>query len=139
LEEIGVTTSVKTFTIKHENEMLEIEASPRLEVNNVKHAFRTGRENKQLEQIIITLTQTHHIRSGEYRGIKFRGGCTMVLSILNDNIKTEYIIRKRFDSDRRLSNQVSYQTGLTAMAMPLSSYDSGGKSFAINFEKLHIH
>jgi hypothetical protein len=140
LEKIGVIRSDKPYAIPYNDETLEFSESPKLEVHNVKHAFRMGREDRQLEQVIISLTQTHRVEKGEYKGFKFRSGCTMVVNILNDEMKVEYIILKRFDKDRRLPKQADYQLGIGAsMTMPISSYDNPRKSFTVNFQNLHAH
>lgn len=141
LKKIGVTLNNPVpLRIKYENSEFEFTASPRLEVHSVRPAFRTGREDSIIEQVIITLTQLHYVKYGQFKGTKFRGGCTMVLSILNDILKVDYIISKPFDNEHRLLNQVHYQLGFESSAcMPISSYDDPGKSFSINFEKLHLH
>ncbi len=140
LKKIGVVTGVKSFTIKSNEGIFDFAVNPKLEVHSVRPAFRVGQENKLIEQVIITLTQSHHIRSGQYKGTSFRGGCTMVLSILNDILKLDYIVLKRFDSDHRLLKQVNYQLGFeSGMTMPVSSYDKTDNSQSINFEKLHLH
>lgn len=140
LEKIGITTSNTKFFIRDEEDKYHFEAKPKLEVHNVKHAFRPGIDGKQLEQVIITLSQTHKLRSGPYKGAKFRGGCTMILNILNDELSLQYIIRKRFDNESRLQKQADYQFGADAgLAMGISSYDSPLKGFSLNFEKLHLH
>ena len=140
LEKIGVVKNKKPYTITYNDGELEFAANPKLEVHNVKHAFRMGREERQLEQVIISLTQTHRVEKGEYKGFKFRSGCTMVVNILNDEMKVEYIILKRFDKDIRLPKQADYQLGIGAsMTMPISSYDNPRKSFTVNFQNLHAH
>ena len=140
LKKIGVMRNNKPYEVPYNDGKLEFEQSPKLEVHNVKHAFRMGREDRQLEQVIISLTQTHRVEKGEYRGFKFRSGCTMVVNILNDEMKVEYIILKRFDKDKRLPKQADYQLGIGAgLTMPISSYDNPRKSFTINFQNLHAH
>ena len=119
---------------------MEFTANPKLEVHNVKHAFRLGREDSQLEQVIISLTQTHRVEKGEYKGFKFRSGCTIVLSIRNDQMNLEYIVLKKFDPIKRLPRQAEYQLGDGAsVTMPISSYDDPKNSFTLNFQNLHLH
>jgi hypothetical protein len=141
LKKIGVVKNDKSYSITYNDDKIEFAPYPKLEVHNVKHAFRMGREDRQLEQVIISLTQTHRVEKiGEYNGFKFRSGCTMVVNILNDEMKVEYIILKRFDKDKRLPNQANYQLGIGAsMTMPISSYDNPHKSFTLNFQNLHSH
>ncbi|MBC7949683.1 MAG: hypothetical protein H7Y42_17485, partial [Chitinophagaceae bacterium] len=112
----------------------------KLEVHNVKHAFRLGREDRQLEQVIISLTQTHRVEKGQYKNFKFRSGCTMIVNILNDEMKLQYIVRKKFDKESRLLRQAEYQLGLGAgITMPMSAYDDPRKSVSVNFQHLHSH
>lgn len=140
LKKIGVVRNAKPYKINYNDDWIEFSGNPKLEVHNVKHAFRIGRENRQLEQVIISLTQTHRVETGAYRGFKFRSGSTIVLNILNDEMKLEYIILKRFDKDKRLHNQADYQLGIGAgLSMPSSSYDKPGKSFTVDFKSLHSH
>ncbi|GAB2808587.1 gluzincin family metallopeptidase [Ferruginibacter profundus] len=140
LEKIGVVKNNKPYTIPYNDDKIEFAANPKLEVHNVKHAFRMGREDRQLEQVIISLTQTHRVEKGEYSSFKFRSGCTMVINLLNDEMKVEYIVLKRFDKDKRLPNQANYQLGTgAATTMPVSSYDNPRKSFTLNFQHLHAH
>jgi hypothetical protein len=140
LKKIGVVKNNRPYSINYNDDTIEFAANPKLEVHNVKHAFRLGREDCQLEQVIISLTQTHRVEKGEYKGFKFRSGSTMVVNILNDEMKVEYIVLKRFDKVKRLPNQANYQLGAGAgMTMPISSYDNPRKSFTINFQNLHAH
>ncbi|MGG9963025.1 hypothetical protein [Ferruginibacter sp. SUN106] len=140
LNKIGIEKNSKPYSIIYNGEKLEFAASPKIEVHNVKHAFRLGRENRQLEQVIISLTQTHRVENGEYKGFKFRSGCTMVVNLLNNEMNVEYIIRKRFDKDKRLLRQADYQLGIGASTtMPISSYDDPRDSFTLNFQNLHLH
>lgn len=141
LKEIGVLKGYHQFQLTGEDdEKFKLQIDPKLEVHSIKPAFRTGRENSILEQVIITLTQTHTVQSGKYKGIKFRGGCTMVLSILNDILTLNYIVLRRFDSVHRLQRQASYQLGpVIAATMPASAYNDNTESFNLNFEHLHLH
>jgi hypothetical protein len=142
LRKIGVILQKNPppLRINYEGEDFEFMANPKLEVHSVRPAFRTGRENAIIEQVIITLTQSHHIRTGQFKGTTFRGGCTMVLSILNDVLAVDYIILKRFDNEHRLLNQVKYQLGFESIvSMPVSNYDNPAESYKVNFEKLHLH
>lgn len=141
LNKIGVMTDPKPVRIKLDGEMEHFDfEKPKLEVHSIRPAFRTGEENSIIEQVIITLTQSHSIKSGKYKGTRLRGGCTMVLSILNDVLKVDYIILKRFNNETRLINQLEYQFGFKSSdTMPVSSYDGQQESFDVNFERLHLH
>lgn len=141
LKEIGVIKGQHELTLVGENgEKFALQIDPKLEVHSIRPAFRIGRENSILEQVIITLTQTHTVKSGKYKGIKFRGGCTMVLSILNDILTLNYIVLRKFDNAQRLERQANYQLGADAAAtMPVSAYKDNSESFHLNFENLHLH
>lgn len=140
LKKIGLIIHSKPIKMQYEKQELIFDGNAPLEVHSVRPAFRIGRNDSQIEQVIITLTQSHEVKSGFRKGIKFRGGCTIVLSISNDILKADYIIVKRFDSSRRLVNQLDYQLGFTSnMAMPLYSYDPENGNQLINFENLHLH
>lgn len=139
LKKIGLIIHSRPIKMQYEKQELIFDGNAPLEVHSVRPAFRIGRNDSQIEQVIITLTQSHEVKSGFRKGIKFRGGCTIVLSISNDILKADYIIVKRFDSSRRLVNQLDYQLGFTSnMAMPLSSYDPENGNQLINFENLHL-
>jgi len=140
LKKIGIIINSGLIKIQYDKQQLIFDGNAPLEVHSVRPAFRIGRNDSQIEQVIITLTQSHKIKSGSRKGLKFRGGCTIVLSILNDVLKVDYIVLKSFNSERRLGNQLDYQLGFTAnMAMPLYSYDAENGNQMINFENLHLH
>jgi hypothetical protein len=141
LNEIGVIKGKHQLTLVGEDEKkIVLEIDPKLEVHSIRPAFRIGRENSILEQVIITLTQTHTVKSGKYKGIKFRGGCTMVLNILNDILTLNYIVLRKFDNVHRLERQANYQLGAAiAVTMPVSAYNDNTESFHLNFENLHLH
>lgn len=140
LRKIGIIINSGPIKLEYENQELIFDGNAPLEVHSVRPAFRIGRNESQIEQVIITLTQSHEVKSGLRKGIKFRGGCTIVLSILNDVLKADYIIVKRFDSTRRLVNQLDYQLGFASnISMPLYSYDAENGNDLINFENLHLH
>jgi hypothetical protein len=138
LQKIGIV--LKPFTVKSGKDSFQFNGDTPLEVHGVRPAFRIGREDSQIEQVIITLTQSHKISKEPMKGLKFRGGCTIVLSISNDMLKADYIIVKSSDSTRRLSSQYQYQVnGFMNSESSASIYESVDKNGLINFEKLHIH
>jgi hypothetical protein len=140
LKQIGIVVNGKSVKMQYDKQELFFDGNAPLEVNSVRPAFRIGRDDTQIEQVIITLTQSHKVYMRGGNITKFRGGCTIVLSISNDILKADYIIVKRFDSARRLSNQLDYQLGFTAnMAVPLSSYAAQSNNQKINFQNLHSH
>ena len=113
---------------------------PKLEVHKVRPVYRVGREGKILEQILITLTQTLHFRSGPLEGAKFRGGCTLILNMSGD-YDVEYIIYKNIQSAHRFKNQMDYQTGKSdgITALTDSMYEDDGAFSNINIAHLHSH
>lgn len=140
LHKIGVEHYSQPIRVKTGDTELEFSANPPLEVHNVKHAFRIGREERQLEQVIISLTQTHRTVKNSGAGFRFRSGCTMVLNIANDEMKLEYIVLKRFDRDRRLPRQAEYQLGTGAgLTVPVSAYADSRDSLQLSFQQLHSH
>lgn len=140
LSKIGIMKTDKPYSITWNNELLEFLPNPKMEVHNVKHAFRIGREDRQLEQVVISLTQTHRIAKGPHKWFKFRSGCTMIINLENDKMNVEYIILKRFDKEKRLPRQAEYQlNGQVNLSMPLSTYEDQRNSCKINFQQLHSH
>jgi hypothetical protein len=141
LKEIGVLTGKHELKLAGEHEAdLTLEIDPKLEVHSIRPAFRVGRENSILEQVIITLTQVHKVKAGRYKDIKFRGGCTMVFSIVNDVLTLNYIVLRRFDNVFRLERQANYQLGMDDTATtPASTYGDSDANFQLNFENLHLH
>jgi hypothetical protein len=138
LQKLGVVFDL--FTCRYEDQVLPFKGDIPLEVHSVRPAFRIGRDETQLEQVIITLTQTFKVNAGLYKGLKFRGGCTIVLSISNSNLKADYIIVKNIHSQKRLVNQLDYQLRKTAgFSLTESIYESDEGFNNINFEKLHFH
>jgi hypothetical protein len=138
LKKLGIVFD--PFTHEYEGSKLAFKGDIPLEVHSIRPAFRVGREEKQLEQVIITLTQTHKVKAGEYRGLKFRGGCTIVLSVSDNNLNADYIIVKNINSKRRLTHQLDYQLRKTAgYSLTESIYESDEGFDTINFEKLHFH
>lgn len=138
LEKIGIV--LKPFDIRHnDGTTSKFTGNTPLEVHGVRPAFRTGRNNTQLEQVIITLTQSHRVSSGPMKGLKFRGGCTIILSISNDVLRADYIVVKRINSTRRMNKQFKFQfDSYSNQSLGMSPYDSSNKGL-LNFEKLHIH
>jgi len=64
--------------------------TPRIEVHTIRPAFRAGREGRQIEQVLITLTQRVTVDIGEdgvQKTMWFRGGCSLILSLGSLNEK----------------------------------------------------
>ena len=114
---------------------------PSIEVHTIRPAFRAGREGRQIEQVLITLTQrvqTDIGESGERKMMVFRGGCSLILSLGNLN-KVEYVILKDIKSYDRYRKQVAYLNGEdeTAAAPSSSLYANDDRDRFLNFNLLH--
>lgn len=112
--------------------------TPLIEVHTVRPAFRGGREGRQIEQVLITLTQTIRVDIGtaiEPDVVVFRGGCSLILS-LGSLKEAEYVVLKRITSFRRFQAQVGYLTGETGASPDLNVY-AEGRERHINFRLLH--
>lgn len=114
---------------------------PRIEVHTVRPAFRAGREGRQIEQVLITLSQRVWVNLGtdeRLRPMLFRGGCTLILSL---GLRTaEHVIVKNIKSYRRFCNQVEYTNGETEGSEPsMSLYSDGDRTWNLDFKLLHRH
>jgi hypothetical protein len=111
---------------------------PKVEVHTVRPAFRGGREGRQIEQVLITLTQTIRVDIGSATHpdiVVFRGGCSLILS-LGKLKEAEYVVLKRITSFRRFQAQVGYLTGESGPSPDLNVY-AEGRERRINFRLLH--
>lgn len=116
---------------------------PPIEVHTLRPAFRSGREGRQIEQVLITLTQrvTADVGlSGVRKRIVFRGGCSLILSLGNLNT-VEYVILKNIKSYRRFREQSAYVNGedANAAAQSISLYADDTREWLLNFNLLHRH
>lgn len=114
---------------------------PKLEVHTIRPAFRAGREGRQIQQVLITLTQRVSTDIGDgdvVRRMVFRGGCSLILTLGNLNA-VEYVILKDIKSYERYRRQVAYLTGEQADAGSSSSslYADDDRDWRINFNLLH--
>jgi len=138
LRKLGLTDKPVSFTFN--GEKISSEETPLLEVYKVRPVYRVGREDKLVEQVLVTITQTFYIGKGSLAGAKFRGGSTIILNI-SKNYDVEYIIYKNILSDHRFQYQMNYQQGNNPgfTALNDSLYDDGDGFKAINFANLHFH
>jgi hypothetical protein len=115
---------------------------PRLEVHTIRPAFRAGREGRQVEQVVISLTQRVVVdigEEGEHVLMMFRGGCSLILSLGNLN-SVEYVVVKNIKSHRRFLRQAEYQRGELAGGPTSSSmYADDDRPWRMNFNLLHRH
>ncbi len=151
LKELGISFDTVMLKYKDDDEdsikdkdgytTIEFTKDVPLEVHSVRPAFRQGREEKQLEQVIISFTQTIKVPKGrKFEGLRFRGGSTVILSLSENNLNADYIIVKNINSRKRLKEQIDYQTRRTSGAsLTESIYESDEGFNNISFEKLHFH
>jgi len=138
LTKLGLTNKPVSYT--YEGKRYASKDVPPLEVHKVRPVYRVGRENLIVEQVIITLSQTFRITEGELAGLKFRGGCSLILNMSRD-CNAEYIIYKNITSQHRFQYQLDYQLGKTPAftALTDSMYSNEGSFDTINFANLHFH
>ncbi|MGH9140002.1 MAG: hypothetical protein ACRD2I_02540 [Vicinamibacterales bacterium] len=114
--------------------------TPPIECHTIRPAFRTGREERQIEQVVVTLTQrvTANIgEDGEMKRMVFRGGCSLIFSLGNLN-SVEYVILKNIKSYERFQRQVAYLNGDEEGPAPSTSlYADDDRSPRIRFDLLH--
>jgi hypothetical protein len=113
---------------------------PDIEVHTLRPAFRAGREGRQVEQLLVTLTQ--HVDAevevdGDWREMTFRGGCTLILR-LGAEPQLEYAVIKSIKSTRRLRAQFDYSIGATGERPPsFSMYTDGRRTPTLDLNLLH--
>lgn len=111
---------------------------PPIEVHTIRPAFRAGREGRQIEQVLITLTQQVRVDLGTKKHpnvVVFRGGCSLILG-LGQLDTAEYVVVKRITSYRRFRAQVDYLTGESGPSPNLTMYTEG-RGRRISFRLLH--
>lgn len=112
---------------------------PPIEVHTVRPAFRGGREGRQIEQVVVTLTQRVDTNLGsgnELRPMVFRGGCSLILSF-GDLNRVEYVIVKNIKSFDRYQEQVAYMNGDTGTPLAVSPYADDERPARLQFNLLH--
>ncbi|GAO45423.1 hypothetical protein, partial [Flavihumibacter petaseus] len=136
LSKLGLTNEAVEF--EYDGGFYGKAEAPGLEVHKVRPVYRVGRENKIVEQILITLSQTIRFRSGPLEGAKFRGGCTLILN-MSGNYDVEYIIYKNIHSQHRFTAQMDFQLGRAAgnPSFSESLYEDGNGFKDINIAQLH--
>jgi hypothetical protein len=116
---------------------------PLIEVLTIRPAFRAGREGRQIEQVLVTLTQRVEANVGADGATKrmvFRGGCSLILGLGNLN-SVEYVIVKNIKSYRRFCRQAAYINGEdeNSAAQSTSLYADDDRDWQLNFNLLHRH
>ncbi|CAN7746428.1 hypothetical protein LJR220_002209 [Bradyrhizobium sp. LjRoot220] len=115
---------------------------PKVEVHTVRAALRSGRENRQIEQVLVTLTQsvTADIGlDGETRLMTFRGGSSLIFK-LGDLNTIDLVIQKNIRSHARFESQRDYLLGESEAApASISPYVDDDRPWHLNFNLLHRH
>ncbi|MEO8076415.1 MAG: hypothetical protein ABI818_08825 [Acidobacteriota bacterium] len=113
---------------------------PPIEVHTLRPAFRAGREGRQIEQVVITLTQRVSAEIGSPTAPKrmvFRGGSSLILSLGSLNT-VQYAILKNITSYDRFRAQAAYLNGETAAPpQALSTYEDDDRDPRLRFNRLH--
>ena len=113
---------------------------PRIEVHTIRPAFRAGREGRQVEQVLITLTQRVTADIGEDGARKrmvFRGGCSLILSLGSLSV-VDHAIVKNIKSYDRFLKQAAYARGEEEGGAARSSlYADDDRDWRLNFNLLH--
>ena len=144
MRKLGLTS--QSFVLEYQGRQYPVKPPP-LEVHKIRPAYRVGREGRQIQQVIISLSQTVRIRlepapgkgSKQKTEIVFRGGCMLILSLDNLN-QVEYAITKNVRSHRRFVQQVEFQLGSEDYSMNLETYEpKPNEKNNISFKQLHFH
>ncbi len=133
------------FLDAHGERMKDDVALP-IEVHAIRPVFRAGREGRQIEQVLISVSQTARVELKGHRGddaVVFRGGSTLVLPLtsLDDAAFTvDLSILKSVGSWERFKRQLHYldhgdETALRAR----STYAGAGRARRISLRNLHQH
>jgi hypothetical protein len=116
---------------------------PPIEVHTVRPAFRASREEgRQIEQVLVTLTQrvlAEIGEDGEHKPMVFRGGCSLILRLGTCN-EAEYVVRTNIKSYGRFERQRKYLLGEGEGPAPSASlYADDDRPWRLNFNLLHRH
>ena len=136
MQKLGLTNM--PITLEYNGKKVSSSTIPDLEVRKISPVYRTGREGKLVEQVLVTLTQTFRVKKGELKGAKFRGGCTIILN-MGKGYEIDFIIYKNILSQHRFTTTMDYQTGKGqgSAALTDSMYSDGSGFDPVNFANLH--
>ena len=113
---------------------------PRIEVHTIRPAFRAGREGRQIEQVVVTLTQRISAEigpPGHPKPMVFRGGSSLIASLGNLNT-VEYVVMKNIKSYERFRAQAAYLSGASGAApLAVSPYADDDRDWRLDFNLLH--
>jgi hypothetical protein len=125
---------------------------PKIKIHTLRPALRAGREDRQIEQVLVTLTQTicagidedkpaksGRRKRGKPRLMTFRGGATLIFSLGALN-KVDLVVQKNIRSFRRFDKQRKYLRGEgDAAPTAISAYADDARSWQLDFSLLHQH
>lgn len=140
LEKLGLAFFNKTF--RYGEREYSSELPHKIEVHQVRPAFRYTREGRRIEQMIVTLTQKLTFTEKETgHEVIFRGGSTIIFNLDNPDNAVEYVIFKNINSERRFNQQLAYQSGELTGMLPLADtlYDEESGQLNLSFKALHQH
>ena len=113
---------------------------PKIEVHTVRPAFLAGREGRQIEQVVVTLTQRISAEigaPGNPKPMVFRGGSSLIASLGNLNT-IEYVVQKNIKSYDRFRAQAAYLSGEAGSApLAVSPYADDDRDWRLDFNLLH--
>lgn len=112
---------------------------PPIEVHTVRPAFRSGREGRQVEQVVVALTQSVTVDIGERgapRPMQFRGGASLILTLGRLN-KVEYVVVKNVKSHERFCEQVAYLRGESGPPPQAAQLYGDSRALRIDFNLVH--
>jgi hypothetical protein len=91
------------------------------EVHSVRPARRIGPDMRQRQDLVIEITQSWVPAPGS----RFRGGCTLIVSL--DTGKIRYCIRKRVAQAERVAREQSFRAGMATSGLRSIYFDRPGK------------
>lgn len=112
---------------------------PPIEVHTVRPAFRAGREGRQVEQVVVALTQRVTADVGDGRTpmpMVFRGGASLILTLGSLN-EVEYVIVKNVKSYDRFQEQRAYLRGETGPPPHSARLYDDARPLRIDFNLVH--
>lgn len=118
-----------------------------VEVHSIRPVIRAGREGRQIEQVLITTTQTARVDMKGHRGenaLVFRGGSTLILPLSgfgdNPDYSTAMAITKNVGSWDRFQKQVMYlENGGETQLRAKSTYEGIERNGKVSIRNLHKH
>jgi hypothetical protein len=112
---------------------------PPIEVHTVRPAFRAGREGRQIEQVVVALTQRVTVdigTPGVPEPMEFRGGASLILSLGRLN-EVEYVVVKNIRSYDRFREQVAFLRGESGPVPRAAAMYADRRATRIDFNLLH--